>query len=62
MNPPKRRSPTNAAGSGAGATGGGSGAGGGAASAAQTLPWLQLLAVVLEVYPEGGCWRPQVCA
>ncbi len=66
--PYQRRSPTGSAGSGA-AGGGSAGSGGGGGPVGATsgvvspvlsLPWLQLLAVVLEAYPAGGCWPPQV--
>lgn len=57
-----RRSPTDGVGQG---PPGGSGGGGGGASSSMgnpvhALPWLQLLAAVLETYPDGGCWWPQV--
>eukprot|EP00903_Cladosiphon_okamuranus_P016144 g14899.t1 len=58
-----RRSPTGstapAASGGSGVGGGPAGGNGGSTSPLHSLPWLQLLAAILEAYPGGGCWRPQ---
>ncbi|CAN0137132.1 unnamed protein product, partial [Ectocarpus sp. 4 AP-2014] len=60
-----RRSPANSTGGGSSSGGGAVGSGsvgttaGTAKSPVHALPWLQLLAAVLEAYPEGGCWCPQ---
>lgn len=66
-----RRPPASASGLfGGSAGGGGGGRGTGKSSTVasskvatnpvHSIPWLQLMAAVLEAYPAGGCWRPEV--
>lgn len=72
----ERRPPASASGLfGGSGSAGSSGSGGGgrgigksgavapskvATNPVHSIPWLQLLAAVLEAYPAGGCWRPKV--
>ncbi|CAM9964315.1 unnamed protein product, partial [Scytosiphon promiscuus] len=54
-----RRSPTESAGAESSSGGGPIGAPSAATNPVHSLPWLQLLAAILEAYPGGGCWCPQ---
>lgn len=69
-----RRPPPSASGLFGGSAGNSAGSGGGrgtgksdtvvpskvATDPVHSIPWLQLMAAVLEAYPAGGCWRPEV--